>query len=544
MSGTEAGKRLSSWKAIARHIKRSERTARRWEAEEGMPVHRHMHHSLASVFAYAAELDAWMGQRASVETPPLEQRLPVPRHESASVAVLPFDFIGHDAGDAYIADGFTDEIIADLAKINSLRVISRTSSMQLKGDGLSIQEIAARLDVSHLLEGSVRRHGDEIRASAQLIEADRERRVWSEKFAGTVSDVFEIQKRIAREAAAAMKLRLTAEDESRLAQRGISEWSAWLAALQARQAAMRWTRDGIDEAIRLLEDALTRAGDEAQLHAVLGKTHLHRREAGLDLSERPLAEARRCAERAFAADPDGAHGYELQGWLHYSQGEIQQAVDNLKAAFARQGSNPDTLGLLCNCYLISGQLSVARALMPQVLAMDPLSQIYQALPAWADVLEGRHHAAVPVYRRLLEHEPQSPLLRLFLVWILSINGLTDEVERTVDGYADSDRDSLSAQVARCFAAACRGSRPQIELSVTHREFAKVNDLYPRMLAQAYALANEPVPAIEWLTLAVRRGFINYPYLSRHDPLLTRLLEEASYRDLLQVVHRRWVDFAP
>ncbi|WP_345295580.1 tetratricopeptide repeat protein [Luteimonas vadosa] len=483
-----------------------------------------------------------MARRAAVDGASGEQDVPVARHESASIAVLPFDFIGQDSGDAYIADGFTDEIIADLAKISSLRVISRTSSMQLKAKGLSIGDIAARLDVCYLLEGSVRRHCGEIRASAQLIEADRERRVWSEKFAGTVSEVFDIQARIAREAAAAMKLRLTAEDESRLAHRGISEWPAWLAALQARQASLRWTRDGIDEAIGLLEDALTKAGDEAQLHAVLGKTHLHCREAGLDLSERPLVEARRCAERAFAADPDGAHGHELQGWLHYSQGEIQSAVENLKSAYARQGSNPDTLGLLCYCYLISGQVSVARALMPQVLAMDPLTQAYQALPAWADVLEGRHRDAVSVYRRLLDREPQSPLLRLFLVWILSINGLTDEVQSTVDGYADSDRDSLSAKVARCFAAACRGSRPQIELSVTDRAFANANDLYPRMLAQAHALAGEPAPAIEWLTLAVSRGFINYPYLSTHDPLLTRLQEEASYRDLLQVVHRRWVDF--
>ena len=107
---------------------------------------------------------------------------------------------------------------------------------------------------------------------------------------------------------------------------------------------------------------------------------MHRREAGLDLSERPLHDAQRCVERAIAADPDDAAVCELRGWLHYSRGEIQPAVENLKIALAHQGSNPDTLGLLCNCYLISGQTRVARSLIPQVLAMDPLSLLSQALP--------------------------------------------------------------------------------------------------------------------------------------------------------------------
>lgn len=542
MSTSNPGDRLDSWKAIARHINRSERTARRWEADEGMPVHRHRHQSQATVYAYTRELDAWLtawesGGSAEASAPQFDKD-----DEQCSIAVLPFEFVGANVEQAYIADGFTDEVIADLAKIASLRVISRTSTMQLKGSSLTIGEIASRLDVEFLLEGSVRCHADAIRASVRLIEPDRERHIWSEKYAGHVHDVFEIQERIARDTAAAMRLRLTTEDDSRLARRSVTNWSAWLAAVQARSDSWRWTREGIDHAQSVIEQELATTGDDAYLLVTLGKNYLHRREAGLDANGRALEQAQACVDRAVAADADGAAVFELRGWLHYSSGEIQLAVDNLKAALARQGANPDTLGLLCNCYLISGQLPVARSLIPQVLAIDPLSPIFQILPSWADVLEGRHRDAVEPYRKLLAQEPQSPIARMFLVWILSINNQRDEIQTVVQGFGDRDSGSIAAQVARCFAAAVSGTRPQVEFTAESQALARSNDMYPRMFAQAFALADEPEAAIEWLSLAVARGFINYPYLHQHDPLLTRLNKYPSYRSLLKEVKQEWSSF--
>jgi tetratricopeptide (TPR) repeat protein len=339
-----------------------------------------------------------------------------------------------------------------------------------------------------------------------------------------------------------MRLRLTDADESRLANRGISDVSAWIAAVQARQASLRWTRESIAQAIAILEEALRSSGDIPELYVLLGKTYLYRREAGFDLSEHPLSQARRCVDRAIAADQDGAGAHELQGWLHYSQGQIQQAVVNYKMALSRQGSNPDTLGMLCQCYLLAGQLPVARALIPNVLAMDPLSSVYQLLPAWADVLDGKHASAIASYRALLEREPGSPLFRLFYVWILAINGKADEIETVVGEFPAFDRESLPARISRGFDAACRGIAPETEFSTKDRELATINDMYPRMLAQVYALSNKPDEAIEWLSMAVARGFVNYPYLNENDPILTRLRNFPRYRALLRDVKQRWIDF--
>lgn len=355
-------------------------------------------------------------------------------------------------------------------------------------------------------------------------------------------DVFKIQERIARETAAAMRLRLTREDESRLARRGVANWPAWLATVQARSDSWRWTREGIDHAQSLIENELASTGEDALLLTTLGKNFLHRREAGLDDTGCALEQAQACVDRAEAVDPDAASVFELRGWLHYSSGEIQEAVDNLKAALARQGANPDILGLLCNCYLISGQMPVANSLIPQALAIDPLSPVFQVLPIWADVLEGRHGNAIESYRKLLAQEPQSPVARMFLVWILAINDQPDEIPAVVQGFADRDTGSIAAQVARCFAAAFAGTQPQPEFTARSQALARSNDMYPRMFAQAFAVADEPEAAMEWLSLAVERGFINYPYLHKYDPLLTRLNKYPSYRNLLKEVEQKWSDF--
>lgn len=544
MPGPSSSDRLDSWKAIANYLKKSERTARRWEAKEGMPVRRHMHHSMASVYAYRSEIDEWLARSEVAAGPAHSQSLQPPLEERASVVVLPLDFVGPNPEDAYIADGFTDEIITDLAKLQALRVISRTSSMQLKGQALNARQIAERLNVAYLLEGSVRVHEKNIRITVRLLDAHKDRQVWSEKYSAQIARVFEIQERIAREVAAAMRLRLTRTDDRRLTHREISDWSIWLTVVQAREQSSRWTRAGIDRAVDLLQAALENSGDDGYLHAALGRTYLQYREAGLDFSDRLLQKAERCADEAVATDPEGSETFQLLGWLSYSRGDVQGAVRHLKNALTRNWSDPESLGLLCNCYLISGRVAEARALIPQARAMDPLSPLMLVLPAWADMLEGKQAGAVETYRAMLEQQPQSPLARLFYAWALAVNKRSKEAKTVAAGFETGDAQSLSARVARALAEGCNGTVPKVELSGDDRKMAEASDMYPRMLAQAYALAGDTESSLQWLSRAVSQGFINFPYLNTHDPVLTGLKGDKRYAQLLSEVEQCWRAFQP
>ncbi len=539
MEASATTHRLRSWKAIASYLGCSVRTARRWEANEDMPVHRLMHNSQGSVYAYPHELDGWLNRDerrvAASNGEPDERR---------SIVVLPFEFIGADTESAYIADGFTDEVIADLSKIRTLRVISRTSSMSLKGSQQPARKIARSLDVGLLLEGSVQKQSSDLRISVRLVGAESEDTLWNEKYQGVLDDVFAIQERIARDVAAQLKLSLSGDDEARLEARELDDVNAWLLAAQANQESFRWRADSIDRAVQLLEKAVESAGERPVLLASLGRAWLQYREAGADLGPEPIERAKDCSRRIAAVDPAAAVGLQLSGWIHYAEGNIRNAVRDLNAAIEADMTDADSMNLLVNCYLISGRVSLARSMMGRVLKLDPLTPVARCLPGWADSLEGHFEEAVGPYREMFEMDPGNPIARLFLVWSLASAGRDEEAAALADGYSDEAANTLPGQVARLYAAGLRGET--IEgvggLSVDAEAHANTSDVIPRLLSQAYALCGQTGLAIVWLGRAVEKGFINYPYLAHHDPLYASIRDEPGFQAILRDVEQRWERF--
>ncbi len=542
MDGKNDPDRLDSWKAIAKFLNRSVRTVRRWEAQEGLPVHRHMHRSQGSVYAFRTELEAWREQRSESRPAAPAAPRPAPSQDEHALVVLPFGFVGPDPSQAFVADGFTDEIIADLSRLQTLRVISRTSSMALKDSSDDAVTIGKSLGVGYLLEGSVRSDGPRLRVSVSLIDAVRDQRIWSDKYQGQLEDAFGIQERIAREVVSALELKLTPGEDRDLSGRQFDNVQAWQCLLQARQSALRWRVDAIDHAVQLLEQGLAISADNVELQAALGRTWLQYREAGIDTGEEPLRRAEQCAARVESLDPDAAAGFALRGWLAYARGGTADAVTALREALQRDWSNPDTLGLLCNCYLVSGRVTLARPLIEQLLGIDPLTPLTRCLPGWAAVLDGDPASALGPYRDMYEMDPGNPVGRLFYIWVLALNGEKERAVELEGGFSDMTRATLPGQVAGLLVTALAAPDDFPALAQPDPGHLPPTDMFPRLLAQANALAGQPDQAVTWLQQAVSRGFINYPYLARHDPALTSLLEFKPYQDLLETVRKRWEAF--
>ncbi|HEY2809409.1 MAG TPA: tetratricopeptide repeat protein [Steroidobacteraceae bacterium] len=531
--------RLDSWKQIARHLGRSVRTVRRWEQLEDLPVRRHVHTSLASVYAFKAEVEAWQRARSRV---PGSSRAGSPRE--VSIAVLPFASLNCEPGGAYFTEGLTEEVTSRLSRVAALRVISRTSALALRGTRLSAPAIGMQLGVSHLLEGSVRRKAGQLRVTAQLIDAATDAHIWAETFEGTADDVFAIQETLGRQIVSALEVRLTDRDRQRLAERPIDSVPAYECYLRARHESWRWRRDAIDRAVTLLRQGLALIGDNITLFAALGLAYLQYREAGVDLSEAPLQQAQQCAARIVALDARAAAGLQLRGWIAYARGHLQESVRDLRSALALEPNNADTLLLLCNCYLVSGRVTSARPLLARLLRVDPLTPLSRCMPAFADVMQGKLAAAVAPYQQMFEMDPSNPMGRLFYVWVLILNGKVAAARVIARGCPRGLRSSVPGQLMQFLMAAARGrlSAAQSRVSVQVRAAAASSDVFARFLAQGFALAGQPVAAIDWLEVAVARGFINYPFLARHDPSLVSLRGEPRFQRLLKDVRARWQRF--
>ena len=536
--------RLDSWKEIAAYLGRSVRTVRRWEAEEGLPVHRQMHRALGNVYAFRSEVDRWRedADRAKRPAEPAAPSAPRPAAQR-SVAVLPFANLGRERDDDYLADGLTEEVIADLSSLGGIRVISRTSSVALKGTGKDVRTIGRELGVGHVVEGAVRRDGTRLRISARLIDARTDQPVWSDRFEGTVDDLLNFEEQLARTIAGALELRLTPDEERRLSARGLEDPRAYECYLRGRQELLRWNRKAIDHAVQLLRAGVAIAGDNARLHASLGRAWLQYREAGIDFGERPLREAAECARRVFALDPGAAAGFQLRGWMRYASGDVQEAVRDLRAALELEPHDPDTLGLLANCLLISGRVEAARPLITRLIAVDPLTPLTRCMPGWADLLDGDLAAALAPYRSMYEMDRGNPMARLFYLWVLALNGRggeISEVAQTIPQPAAATADVVALFLTRAFEGDARGARET--LTEQAETAARATELFPRFLAHGYALAGMPDPAIDWIAVAADRGFINHPFLARHDPILRRLDGEPRFDRLLDHVQGRWKAF--
>ena len=195
------------------------------------------------------------------------------REQPKAVVILPFVNRSGDAENEYFSDGLTEEVIADLSGIPVLRVISRNSAMALKGTTKDTTTLARELHVSHLVTGAVRRAGNALRVTAELVDAATDSPIWSDKYSGTVEDVFGIQEEISRKIVAALQVTLTEAPTNGAHERPIDNVVAYDCYLRARRESYSWTPDSSRHAHRLIDEALTIVGDNPLLLATKGQLY-------------------------------------------------------------------------------------------------------------------------------------------------------------------------------------------------------------------------------------------------------------------------------
>ena len=218
-----------------------------------------------------------------------------------------------------------------------MRVISRTSAMMLKGTKKDMKTIGRELNVHYVLEGSVRKAGNDLRITAQLIDATSDAHLWAEKYKGTLNDVFDIQEKVSRSIVDELKLTLSPEEKKKINERPIENVQAYEYYLKANAEIFKYTEDAINNAIRYIQNALDIIGDNALLYSAMALGYWNLVNVGAK-QDYYITKSEECIKKALMIDPEFPKAHAALGWIHTLKGNQQEAVYHLKRALA---INPD-----------------------------------------------------------------------------------------------------------------------------------------------------------------------------------------------------------
>ena len=332
-----------------------------------------------------------------------------------SVAVLPFLNMSADVENEYFADGITEDVIAQLSKIRSLKVVSRTSVMPFKRREQSLREIASRLDVSTLLDGSVRRAGSRVRIVAQLIEANTDQPLWSETFDRDLTDIFAIQSEVALRIATALRASLTSAERDRIERRPTADIIAYQSYLLGRQSMIRFTTDSMLKSLEHYARAIERDPEFAAAHAAMAAACIELGEGGGMPPDVAYPRATAAVERALTLDPELSDAHATAGYLKtVYEFDWVGAEAAFKRAIELSPSNADAWDHYYRLSSSTERFDEALAQARRANELDPLTHRVDVMTAL--LRAGRFDEAVETGKFVVELSPDDSRARATLGW--------------------------------------------------------------------------------------------------------------------------------
>jgi adenylate cyclase len=401
------------------------------------------------------------------------------REQRAAVCVLPFVNMSGDPEQEYFSDGISEDIITDLSKVSALSVIARNTAFQFKGEAVDVKQVAQQLGVDHVLEGSVRKAGNRVRITAQLIDGKKGDHLWADRYDRDLTDIFSIQDEISKEIVAALRVKLLPEEKRAIETRGTSSVEAYNLFLMARQQWITGSSGDIrrDETIvRICKQALTFDPNYAQAWALmsLAQSQLRlwhaRDEDALPAAERAIAidpniaearcvkahmleeqgksdEAKAEIETALRLDPESWEVNREAARLLFRQGRIREAIPYFEKATQLVDADWHNAGMLATCFHETGDVDQLRRAaqmtaerVERALAKDPSNASALASGAGALATLGETQKAKDWIERALLLDPDNILMRYNLACALAtdikdhdraLEVLTPYFERTV-----------------------------------------------------------------------------------------------------------------
>ena len=415
--------------------------------------------------------------------------------------MLPFANISADPENEYFSDGMTEELISKLSRLHDLSVIARTSIMQYKETGKGIAEIGRELQVGTILEGSVRKAGDRLRITAQLIDVASQAHLWSEDYDRDLTDVFAIQSDVAQQVAQALQITLKPAEARQIEKAGTADLEAYNAYLKGLYHFNTWSKEGLEKSIEYFEQAIARDPAFAKAYAAMAFAYDLQGQFGyLPLGE-AYSKAKEAAHRALEIDATTAEahtalaaaaGYFDFDWARADEGYRRALELNPNSAVTH-----DWYGL--NYLSAMGRHDEAIAHVRRATELDPLTAYIRNDLGWAYVLARRYDEAIAECQRALDIDP-----RLYgAYWGLGLaywqKGLFEEAVAAYERAVDLEPSDLwvKGDLAIVYAAAGKRARAQ-QILEEFEEKAQREYVSPLALALAHMAVGDLDGTFAWL----------------------------------------------
>jgi adenylate cyclase len=370
--------------------------------------------------------------------PPIEPasvgKMAFPLPDKPSIAVLPFDNLTGDPRQEYFSDGMTEEIITALSKVPYLFVIARNSTFSYKGQPVKIHQVAEELGVRYVLEGSVRKSGDKVRITAQLIDAVKGHHLWAEKYDRDLKDIFALQDEITLKILTALRMKLARGDAERLYAKGTKNLEAYLKCLQARELISGGvSKEKSVLARRLAQEAVHLDPNYSEAYRELAATYVLDVYLGMSKSPREsLKRAVELSQKAIALDNSNAHAHSLLAVIYLLLRQHDKAVAAVERAHELEPNSPQALYRYGHVLWAVGRWEEALPFYEEAMRLNPIPPniLLRRYGALLRELE-RYDEAIAVLKKAIEQEPKRNLFAyLMLAVTYCLAGREEEARET------------------------------------------------------------------------------------------------------------------
>jgi TolB-like protein/Flp pilus assembly protein TadD len=459
---------------------------------------------------------------AEVVTDTAQTSEPEHQYPPNSIAVLPFVNMSDDVSNEYFSDGISEELLNLLAKIPELRVIARTSSFSYKGKDVKIADMARELNVAHVLEGSVRKAGNQVRITAQLVRSTDSSRLWSETYERTLDNIFAIQDEIAAAVVDVLKLTLLGDTP----QAEPTNPEAYTLYLQAVHVGAQFSAEDLEQSNGMLKKVLATAPNYAKAWRLLARNYAAQAARGLLPRDEGNALAREAITQALAIDPSLAEAHSWFGmFVAQHDDDLVGAAQHLRRGLLLEPNNLMVLAHSSGFLKTLGYLDETIAIQEYHVAHDPLNPSARGSLGWNYLFAGRTDEAIATARTLQMLSPGSVYAHSLQGHALLRKGENEAALKAIQ----QEPDELSRLPSLVMAYHALGRAVESDDALTEL-IGKYERSWPYYIAAVLAYRGEADRAFAWLDKAV----------AYDDPALSFIAGETWFSSLYE--DPRWLPF--